>query len=145
MCGLLRIVDVRIISEDLNGFAELADGCQFIPFFLIDMRELLEERDAAGTGGQVLSQQGLGQPVILAPDRLVRERLESLSRSDQTSEPKMESGKQPAGFGVLRIECEQFFKCRGRPAVLAGIHVRDRFLEQRTLLAVSDDTPLVHS
>jgi hypothetical protein len=81
----------------------------------------------------------------LAANRFVRERLEGLSGSDETPKPEMERGKQSAGFGILRIEREQFFECSGRPAVFAGVHVGDRFLEERSFFAVSDDTPLMHS
>ena len=45
----------------------------------------------------------------------------------------------------MRIECEQLFQHSGRPAVRAGVHVGDGFLEKRAFLAIADNTPAVHS
>lgn len=56
----------------------------------------------------------------------------------------MQRRKEPASFRVVRIKCEQLFQRSGRPAVLAGVHVGDGFLEKRAFLAVADDTPFVH-
>ena len=57
----------------------------------------------------------------------------------------MEGGEQPARLRIVRIECKQFLQCSGRPAVLAGIHMRDGFFEQSAFLAVTDNTPLVRA
>jgi hypothetical protein len=45
----------------------------------------------------------------------------------------------------VRIKCKQLFQRRGRPAVLAGVHVGDGFLEKRAFLAIADNAPAVHS
>jgi hypothetical protein len=45
----------------------------------------------------------------------------------------------------VRIKREQFFQRSGRPAILAGVHVGDGFLEKRTFLAIADNTPIMHS
>ena len=55
----------------------------------------------------------------------------------------MQRGKEPSSFRVVRIKGKQFFQCSGRPAVLAGVHVGDGFLEKRALLAVADNPPFV--
>jgi hypothetical protein len=68
-----------------------------------------------------------------------------LPSRDEIPESQMQRSKEPTGLHVMRIEREQFFQRSGRPAVLAGIHVRDSFLEQRAFLAVADNTPFVHS
>jgi hypothetical protein len=57
----------------------------------------------------------------------------------------MQRGKESSSFRIMRIECEQLFQRRRRPAVLAGVHVGDRFLEKRAFLAIADNTPVVHS
>jgi hypothetical protein len=57
----------------------------------------------------------------------------------------MQCGKESASLGVMRVECEEFLESGGRPAVLAGVHLRDGVFEERALLAVPDDTPLVPS
>ena len=45
----------------------------------------------------------------------------------------------------MRIKCEQLFQRSGRPAIPAGVHMGDGFLEKRAFLAVADHTPVVHS
>ena len=55
----------------------------------------------------------------------------------------MERGKQPAGFGIVRIKGEEFFESCRRPAVLAGIHMGDGFFQESAFLAVADNTPFV--
>jgi hypothetical protein len=57
----------------------------------------------------------------------------------------MESGEEPTGLRVVRIKREQFFQGSRGPAVLAGVHVGDGFLEKRTFLAVADNTPFMRS
>ena len=57
----------------------------------------------------------------------------------------MQRGKEPSSFRIVRIKCEQLFQRSGRPAVLAGVHVGDGFLEKRAFLAVADNTPVVNS
>ena len=78
-------------------------------------------------------------------DRFVRERFERLSRGHQASELQVKGREQAAGFDVLRIEGEQFLEGSRGPAVLAGIHVGDRFFEESALLAVADDAALMHA
>lgn len=57
----------------------------------------------------------------------------------------MQRSKEPSSFRIVRIKREQFFQRSGRPAILAGVHVGDGFLEKRAFLAVADNTPIVHS
>ena len=57
----------------------------------------------------------------------------------------MQSGKESASFGVERIKGQQLLQRRGRPAVLAGVHVGDGFLEKRAFFAVADNAPFVYS
>jgi hypothetical protein len=56
----------------------------------------------------------------------------------------MQRGKESSSFRVVRIKCEQFFQRSGRPAILAGVHVGDGFLEKCTFLAVAYNTPFLH-
>jgi hypothetical protein len=55
----------------------------------------------------------------------------------------MESRKQPPGLSIVGIKGEEFFEGCGRPAIFAGVHVRDRFFEECAFLAIADDTPLI--
>src|SRR5688572_2938564 len=57
----------------------------------------------------------------------------------------MQRSKEPSSFSIVRIKREQLFQRSGRPAILAGVHVGDGFLEKRAFLAVADNTPIVHS
>src|SRR6266550_2100760 len=56
----------------------------------------------------------------------------------------MQRGKESSSFRVVRIKREQLFQRSGGPAILAGIHVGDCFLEKRAFLAVADNTPFVY-
>ena len=57
----------------------------------------------------------------------------------------MQRGKEPTRFHVARIEREQLFQRGGRPAILAGVHVGDGFLEKRAFLAIADNPLLVYA
>ena len=92
-----------------------------------------------------LSQERFGETIILSPNGLVSERRKRLSCRDEASQLEMKGGEQAAGFGIVRVKREQFFESSGRPAILAGVHMRDGFFEESALLAVSDNTPLVHA
>ncbi len=141
--GLLGIIRIWILQQNLDGFPQLTDCREFVTFFLIYIGQPFKERNATRSRREIFLQQRFRKPIILTTDRLVCQRFEGLSRRDQTSQPKMERGEQPPRFRVLRIEGEQFFQSSGRPAVLAGIHVGDGFFEKRALLTVPDDTLLV--
>src|ERR1043166_8997117 len=56
----------------------------------------------------------------------------------------MQRGKEPSRFRVVRIKRKEFFQRSGRPAILAGVHVGDRFLQKRTFFTVADNTPFLH-
>ena len=57
----------------------------------------------------------------------------------------MQRGKEPSRFHVSRVERKQLFQRSGRPAVLAGVHVGDGFLEKRAFLAITDHPLLVYT
>ncbi len=141
----MRIVCIGIIPKNLNGFPQLDDRGHFVALFLIDLGQLFEKRHAARAGGQIFPQERFGQPIILSADGFIRKRFKGLPGGDETPESEMQRRKQTAGFDVLGIECEQFLQRSGRPAVFAGVHVRDSFFEQRAFFTVADDASLMHT
>ena len=57
----------------------------------------------------------------------------------------MQRSKEPSSFRIVRIKREQLFQRSRRPAILAGVHMGDGFLEKGAFLAIADNTPVVAS
>ncbi len=55
----------------------------------------------------------------------------------------MQGREEPASFRVQGVKGEEFFEDSRGPAILAGIHLRDCFFEERAFLAVADGTLFV--
>jgi hypothetical protein len=53
----------------------------------------------------------------------------------------VERGEEAPGFRVERVKRKQVFQRRGRPAILAGVHLCNGILEKRRLF-VEADAPL---
>ena len=60
--GLLGIVRVWSLKKNVDGLPQFGHRSYGISLFIVDMGQEFEERDATGSGYQILSQQGFGQP-----------------------------------------------------------------------------------
>jgi hypothetical protein len=109
------------------------------------MGQEFEERDATRSCSQILMQQRLGQPKVLSYNRFVGERFKCLPGGDEAAQPHMEGGEQPSGLRIVRVKPEQLFQGSRRPAILAGVHIGDGFLEKGAFLAVADNSPFMHA
>ena len=52
--------------------------------------------------------------------------------------PQMEGGEEAPGFTLRGSSAKQVFEGGGRTAILAGVHLRNRVLEQRRLFVVAE-------
>jgi hypothetical protein len=62
---MVRIVRIRVFDQSIDGFAILGHGVENISPHLKDRPELFQEGNTSWANRQILSQQGLGEPVVL--------------------------------------------------------------------------------
>lgn len=71
--GFLRVVGIGIFQQNFDGFPQFGNGRHRVPFFLVHMSQEFEKGYAPRARREILAQKRFGQPVILPPDRLVRQ------------------------------------------------------------------------
>ena len=99
-----------------------------IALFFVHEPQHFQEWHTARSCCQVFTQEGFGQPIVLALHRLTSQRFERCPRTHQASKSQVEGGKEASSLGIQRIEREQVLQRGRRSTILAGVHLCNRHL-----------------